>query len=51
MAFVIVLHPARPGTPPEQAVTDAPAAASDLLAALINVGPDGQVYWARRLLN
>jgi hypothetical protein len=51
VTFVIVLHPARPGTPPEQAVATAPAAVSDLLVALINVGPDGQVYWARRLLN
>ncbi|MDX6240242.1 MAG: hypothetical protein QOG10_5062 [Kribbellaceae bacterium] len=51
VTFAIVLRPARPGTPPEQAVATAPAAASDLLVALINVGPDGQVYWAQRLLN
>jgi hypothetical protein len=51
VTFVIVLHPARPGAPPEHAVASAPAAVSDLLVALINVGPDGQVYWAQRLLN
>jgi len=51
VTFVIVLHPARPGTPPEHAVATAPAAVSDLLVALINVGTDGQVYWAQRLLN
>ncbi len=51
VTFVIVLHPARPHTPPEQATATAPAAVSDLLVALINVGPDGQVSWAQRLLN
>ncbi|RSM72301.1 hypothetical protein DMB66_06885 [Actinoplanes sp. ATCC 53533] len=51
VTFVMVLHPMRPETPPEQAVATAPAAVSDLLVALINVGSDGQVYWAQRLLN
>jgi hypothetical protein len=51
VTFAIVLHPARPGTPPELAVPHAPAAVSDLLVALINVGSDGQVYRAQRLLN
>ncbi|MFI6263190.1 hypothetical protein [Micromonospora sp. NPDC051006] len=51
VTFVLVLHPQRPETPPEQAVATAPAAVSDLLVALISVGPDGQVYWAQRLLN
>ncbi|HEX8627396.1 MAG TPA: hypothetical protein VF755_04420 [Catenuloplanes sp.] len=51
VTFVIVLHPGRPGVPPGHAVATAPAAVSDLLVALINVGPDGQVYWAQRLLN
>ncbi|AVT29144.1 hypothetical protein C6361_06160 [Plantactinospora sp. BC1] len=51
VTFVFVLHPQRPGTPPEQAVAAAPAAVSDLLVALISVGPDQQVYWAQRLLN
>ncbi|MEV6816598.1 hypothetical protein [Micromonospora sp. NPDC051296] len=51
VTFAIVLRPAHPATPPEQAVASAPAAASDLLIALISVGPDGQVYWAQRLLN
>lgn len=51
VTFVIVLHPTRPDTPPEQAVANAPAAVSDLLIALINVGPDGLVYWAQRLLH
>ena len=51
VTFVIVLHPAKPDTSPEYAGAEAPAAVSDLLVALINVGPDGQVYWAQRLLN
>ncbi|MEV6601724.1 hypothetical protein AB0M36_33450 [Actinoplanes sp. NPDC051346] len=51
VTFVFVLHPERDGTPPGHAVATAPAAVSDLLIALINVGPDGQVYWAQRLLN
>ncbi|MEU1249159.1 hypothetical protein [Micromonospora arida] len=51
VTFVTVLHPASPDTPPEHLVATAPAAVSDLLVALINVGPDGQVYWAQRLLN
>ncbi|MGW4463197.1 hypothetical protein [Micromonospora sp. NPDC004704] len=51
VTLVVVLHPARRGTPPEQAVATAPVAVTDLLVALINVGPDGQVYWAQRLLN
>lgn len=51
VTFVIVLHPARPETPPERVVAAAPAAVGDLLVALINVGSDGQVYWAQRLLN
>jgi hypothetical protein len=51
VTFAIVLHPARPETPPEQMIASAPAAVTDLLVALINVGPDGQVYWAQRLLN
>ncbi|GAA4608229.1 hypothetical protein BJY16_006734 [Actinoplanes octamycinicus] len=46
-----VLHRARPGTPPEAAVATAPVSVDDLLVALIGVGPDGQVYWAQRLLN
>jgi hypothetical protein len=51
ITFAIVLHPARPETPPEQMVASAPATVTDLMVALINVGPDGQVYWAQRLLN
>ncbi|MEQ4306201.1 hypothetical protein ABNF97_33275 [Plantactinospora sp. B6F1] len=51
VTFAFVLHPQRPGTPLERAVASAPAAVSDLLVALISVGPDGQVYWAHRLLN
>jgi hypothetical protein len=51
VTFQTVLHPERPGTPPEQMVASAPAAVEDLLVALISVGPDGQVYWAHRLLN
>ncbi|NJC82497.1 hypothetical protein [Planosporangium mesophilum] len=35
---------------PEQAVPTAPVALSNLLVALINMGPDGQIYWAERLL-
>ena len=51
VTFQAVLHPARRGTFPENAVATAPAAAEDLLIALISVGPQGQVYWAKRLLN
>jgi hypothetical protein len=51
VTFVIVLHPTRPGTLPEHAVATAPVAVSDLLVALINVGPHGHVYWVQRLLN
>ena len=51
VTFAIVLHPRRPGTPPEQMVASAPVAVTDLMVALINVGPDGQVYWGQRLLN
>jgi hypothetical protein len=46
-----VLHPARRETRSEHRVATAPAAVEDLLVALISVGPDGQVYWAKRLLN
>lgn len=51
VTLVFVLHPQRPGTPPEWTVATAPAAVSDLLVALISVGPDQQVYWAQCLLN
>jgi hypothetical protein len=51
VTFQTVLHPARPGTPPELLVPAAPKAVEDLLIALISVGPDGQVYWAQRLLH
>lgn len=51
VTFQTVLHEARPGTPPEQMFATAPAAVQDLLVALICVGPNGQVYWAQRLLN
>ncbi len=51
VTFQTVLHTARPHTPPEQMVATAPAAAQDLLVALISVGASGQVYWAQRLLN
>jgi hypothetical protein len=51
VSFVFVLHPARPETPPELVVATAPAAVADLLVALVNVGPSGQVHWAQRLLN
>jgi len=33
----------------EQAMPTAPVALADLLIALVNIGPDGQVYWAQRL--
>lgn len=51
VTFQFVLRPVRPGTSPEHAVPTAPATTADLLIALISVGPDGQVYWADRLLN
>jgi hypothetical protein len=35
---------------PEQAFATAPIAISDLMVALISMGPDGQFYWAHRLL-
>ncbi|BCJ48215.1 hypothetical protein GCM10010168_25750 [Actinoplanes ianthinogenes] len=51
VTFQTVLHRAVEGTPPENEVATGPAAVEDLLVALIGVGPDGQVYWAERLLN
>ncbi|MEV6924838.1 hypothetical protein AB0M46_10045 [Dactylosporangium sp. NPDC051485] len=51
VTFQTVLRAGRPGTPPEQMAPTAPAAVEDLLIALISVGPDGQVYWAQRLLH
>ena len=51
VTFETVLHTASPDTPPEQMVATAPAAVKDLLVALICSGPNGQVYWAQRLLN
>jgi hypothetical protein len=52
ITFQAVLRAPKPGTPPgEQPTATAPAAADDLLVALISVGPDRQVYWAQRLLN
>ncbi|WP_426502788.1 hypothetical protein ACPPVO_34805 [Dactylosporangium sp. McL0621] len=51
VTFQTVLHPAHPGTLPEQTMPTAPTATEDLLIALISVGPDGQVYWAQRLLH
>jgi hypothetical protein len=51
VTFQTVLHRSREGTPATQAVATAPLAAEDMLVALICVGPDGQVYWAQRLLN
>jgi len=44
VTFQFVLHP-------DDRETPGPAAVADLLIALISVGPDGQVYWADRLLN
>jgi hypothetical protein len=51
VTFQVVLRPAVEGTPPESMVATAPAAVADLLVALICVGPNGQVYWAQRLLH
>ena len=51
VTFQTVFRSARPGTPPNPAVATAPAAVTDLMIVLIGVGPDGQVYWAHRLLN
>jgi hypothetical protein len=51
VTFQTVLHPARRETRSERRVVTAPAAVQDLLVALISVGADGQVYWAKRLLN
>lgn len=51
VTFQTVFHPARPETSPEHRVAATPIALDDLLVALISVGPDGQVYWAYRLLN
>ncbi|WP_285558879.1 hypothetical protein [Actinoplanes regularis] len=51
VTFQTVLRAADPETPPGQMVATAPAAVEDLLVALICVGPDGQMYWAQRLLH
>ncbi|MBG0569304.1 hypothetical protein [Actinoplanes aureus] len=51
VTFQTVFHQARPETPPEHRVATAPVSVEDMLVALISVGPDGQVYWAHRLLN
>ena len=44
--------PAAHADPPRpwQGVPTAAVALSDLLVVLVNVGPDGQIYWAERLL-
>ncbi|SDT39708.1 hypothetical protein [Actinoplanes derwentensis] len=47
VTFQTVLREAQP----ESLVLSGPMAIEDLLVALICVGPDGQVYWAQRLLN
>jgi hypothetical protein len=51
VTFQTVFPATHPESPPPQGVATAPVAVEDLLVALIAVGPDGQVYWARRLLN
>jgi hypothetical protein len=51
VTLAVVLSRQISGSPPHLAVASAPAAVGDLLVALISVGPDGQVYWAQRLLN
>ncbi|MBW6437125.1 hypothetical protein KZ829_25605 [Actinoplanes hulinensis] len=51
VTFQTVLHARNPETPPESMIATAPVAVPDLLVALICVGPEGQVYWAQRLLN
>jgi hypothetical protein len=45
---VVVLHP--PAEQQPQLVATTPVATADLLVALISVGPDGQAYWAQRLM-
>ena len=51
VTFQTVFRAVRPETPPTHRVVTAPVAVEDLLVALIGVGPEGQVYWAHRLLN
>ncbi len=46
--FPAAAHALQPG--PGRGIPTAPVALSDLLVALVNVGPDGQIYWAQRLL-
>ncbi|MEV4628272.1 hypothetical protein AB0J90_18555 [Micromonospora sp. NPDC049523] len=50
LTFVALFPAAKPLDQPEVAIATAPVAISDLLVALISMGPDGQLYWAQRLL-
>ncbi|GGN85930.1 hypothetical protein GCM10010112_66900 [Actinoplanes lobatus] len=51
VTFQTVLRAGNPETPAESMIATAPVAVKDMLVALICVGPEGQVYWAQRLLN
>ncbi|MCU7725211.1 hypothetical protein ODJ79_15895 [Actinoplanes sp. KI2] len=51
VTFQAVLRRADPQRHPMLPVATAPTPLEDLLVALICVGPDGQVYWAQRLLH
>jgi len=46
LTFVALFPSADTPQRPESAIPTAPVALSDLLVALVHVGPDGQVYWA-----
>ncbi|MFC3502040.1 hypothetical protein ACFOOK_13865 [Micromonospora krabiensis] len=48
LAFV-ALFPYLEEPHPEASMATAPVALSDLLLAMVYLGPDGQVYWAQRL--
>jgi hypothetical protein len=50
LTFVALFPAGERPHPAEQAFATAPVATSDLLVALISMGPDGQFYWAHRLL-
>jgi hypothetical protein len=45
----VALFPYLEEPDPQLTIATAPVAMSDLLLALVYMGPDGQVYWARRL--
>ncbi|MEE6306388.1 hypothetical protein V1634_06015 [Plantactinospora veratri] len=49
VTFVGIFPDAKRLKQSEPLIATAPVAVSDLLVALVNMGPDGQLYWAQRL--